>query len=173
MCSTCCAHCIRYPCFSEVLGSGGAFTFVLEEEALASLPPSPRTGLVSPGSPLFSGRARGNAERSTVCAVCIRSHDGGIPGKKALPLHAFVTAKNVHSGRLGIHDPTCVCQGPMAEAELIIPKREEGRERKGERGTRTHAISRFAIVGESLLLLDPGSFHLRRSLFDSRPRGHW
>lgn len=64
-----------------------------------------------------------------------------------------------------------VCQGPMAEAELIIPKREEGRERKGERGTRTHAISRFAIVGESLLLLDPGSFHLRRSLFDSRPRG--
>lgn len=43
-----------------------------------------------------------------MCAVCIRSHDGGIPGKKALPLHAFVTAKNVHSGWLGIHDPTCV-----------------------------------------------------------------
>lgn len=58
-----------------------------------------------------------------------------------------------------------VCQGPMAEAELIIPKRRGGR---GEKERRTHAISRFAIVGESLLAA--GSFHLRRSLFDPRSR---
>lgn len=58
-----------------------------------------------------------------------------------------------------------VCQGPMAEAELIIPKRRGG---GGEKERRTHAISRFAIVGESLLAA--GSFHLRRSLFDPRSR---
>lgn len=96
-------------------------------------PPSllpPVRGWFSPGSPLFSGRARGNAERSTVCAVCIRSHDGGIPGKKALPLHAFVTAKNVHSGRLGIHDPTCV---PRTDGRSWINYTEKGG-RKGEEG---------------------------------------
>lgn len=106
------------------VGIGGCI--YLRPRRGGSLTPSLPPGLVSPGSPLFSAASsREHGALNRVCRLYPLSRRGNT-GQKSLAL-ARVCNREKCAFRLAWNSRSQpVCQGPMAEAELIIPKRREG-----------------------------------------------